>query len=114
MSDTPKLPPPPAARFRWNWLPGFGNLLVGLFLLVSVHLEDLKAWWKVAEVAAPSVGSKAAEFNHAMTLPVRSAKEADFTPETKRWGIEVYRDPHTGQLIYITERGQIQTIPVPK
>jgi len=61
----------------------------------------------------PSTGGSAPkevkkpEWRHGLTLPARKAGEAEFTPSTKRYGVEVFVDPNNGNLIYITEEGTI-------
>jgi hypothetical protein len=57
-------------------------------------------------------GDKATEgkdptWKAAMDLKVRKAKEPDFGPDTKKHGIEVYLDENNGNLIFITEAGNI-------
>jgi hypothetical protein len=46
-----------------------------------------------------------------MDLRVRKAGELDFTPQTKKWGIEVFKDGNNGNLIYISETGSISVVP---
>jgi len=48
---------------------------------------------------------------HGLELRVRKAGEADFTKDTKKWGLEVFRDENTGSLIYISETGSISVVP---
>lgn len=64
-----------------------------------------------APPALPSGKGKDASWQHAMNLRVRKAGEKDFTAETKKVGVEVYRDENTGFLIYITETGSIAVVP---
>jgi len=48
---------------------------------------------------------------HGLTLKVRKADEFEFGPNTKVYGVEVFRDENTGGLIYISETGSIATVP---
>lgn len=48
---------------------------------------------------------------HSMKLGCRRAGEAQFTKDTKRWGIEVFRDDNSGQLVYICESGSVAMVP---
>jgi hypothetical protein len=51
---------------------------------------------------------------YGLTLRVRKADEPDFTKDTKRYGVEVFRDENTGGLIYVSETGAIATAPSPE
>lgn len=59
----------------------------------------------------PSGKSKDPKWEHAMELRVRKAGEPDWTKDTKKYGLEVFRDGNTGNLIYITETGSIAVVP---
>ena len=48
---------------------------------------------------------------HALELPVRKAGEVDFTKKTTRFGIEVFKDVNTGNLVYMSEKGDIAVLP---
>jgi hypothetical protein len=54
---------------------------------------------------------KAPEWKHGMELRVRKAGEADFNKDTKKYGLEVFRDENNGNLIYISETGAIAVVP---
>jgi hypothetical protein len=54
--------------------------------------------------------AKAPEWKHGMELRVRKAGEADFNKDTKKFGIEVFRDENNGNLIYISENGSIAVV----
>jgi hypothetical protein len=55
--------------------------------------------------------AKAPEWKHGMELRVRKAGEADFNKDTKKFGIEVFRDDNNGNLVYISETGSIAVVP---
>ena len=48
-----------------------------------------------------------------LELRVRKADEADFTPATKKLGVEVFRDDNSGALLYISETGSVAAAPAP-
>ena len=48
---------------------------------------------------------------HGLEFRVRKAGEADFGKDTKKWGIEVFRDENNGNLVYISETGDIAVVP---
>jgi hypothetical protein len=54
---------------------------------------------------------KAPKWLHGLTARVRKADEPDFNKDTKRWGIEVFKDENNGNLVYITETGAIAVVP---
>jgi len=62
-------------------------------------------------VQAQEPKAKPPEWKHGMELRVRKAGEADFNKDTKKWGIEVFRDENNGNLIYISETGSIAVVP---
>jgi hypothetical protein len=55
--------------------------------------------------------SKSPEWKHAMELAARKASEKDFGKDTRRYGIEVFRDENNGNLIYICETGALAVVP---
>jgi hypothetical protein len=60
----------------------------------------------------PEAGAKVKgpEWKRAMVLACRKAGEADFTPQTKRYGVEVFLDPNTGNTVYISETGALTVV----
>ncbi len=56
---------------------------------------------------------KAPKALYGMSLRVRKSGEADFGPNTKRVGVEVFRDENTGGLVYISETGSLALVPTP-
>jgi hypothetical protein len=54
------------------------------------------------------------EIEYGVNLRVRGAEETDFTDKTKKFGVEVFRDPNAGnRLIYFSQAGSIATAPNP-
>jgi len=61
-------------------------------------------------VKAPkSAERKAQVFSHSVDLEVRKGGDKDWK-NAKKFGIEVYLDPNTGNLVYISETGAIAVI----
>lgn len=54
---------------------------------------------------------KNAPFQHAMELSARKHDEKGFGKDTKRYGVEVFLDNNTGNLIYLAENGNISVVP---
>jgi len=54
--------------------------------------------------------AKGPKWLHAHELRVRKAGESDFTKDTKKWSIEVFKDENNGNLIYICESGSIAVV----
>jgi hypothetical protein len=63
------------------------------------------------KLARPTAGkSKAPELKHAMDLQVRKAGEKEFGKDSKKFGVEAYVDENNGNLIYISETGDITVV----
>lgn len=54
--------------------------------------------------------AKGPKWSHGLSLGARKSNEDDFTKETKKYGIEVFRDENNGNLIYISETGAIAVV----
>jgi hypothetical protein len=74
--------------------------LLGLFL--APHLPFVRA--DESKVKAPT-------WLHGMNVRSRKASELDFNKETKKFGIEVFKDEENGNLIYVSETGSIAVLP---
>jgi hypothetical protein len=55
--------------------------------------------------------SKGPKWMHGLDLRVRKGGEADFTKDTTKIGVEVFRDENTNNLIYISQTGSIAVVP---
>jgi hypothetical protein len=65
-----------------------------------------------AKFAEPTVGKpKNPTWKHAMDLKVRKAGEKDFTKDTKKFGVEVFKDENNGNWVYVTETGAFAVVP---
>lgn len=56
---------------------------------------------------------KAPDWLHGLDLSCRRHDEKAFTKDTRKWGVEVYHDVTTGNLIFISETGCIAVTPAP-
>jgi hypothetical protein len=65
---------------------------------------------KLVSDVAVAKKAKDPDWQHGLELDVRKAGEKDFTKDTKRLGVEVYLDEHTGCLVYITEQGELAVL----
>jgi hypothetical protein len=54
--------------------------------------------------------SKAPRWLHGLDLRVRRGGEAEFTKETRKFGIEVFRDENNGNLVYVSDTGSIAVV----
>ncbi len=64
----------------------------------------------VGTEAAPETvkdAGKAPEWLHGLDLACRKFDEPNFTKDTKRYGVEVFRDENNGNLIFVCETGNI-------
>lgn len=67
-----------------------------------------------APAKAPEEGKVLAPKSlYGLVLRVRKADELNFTDATKKYGVEVYKDENSGQLIYLSETGSLAVVPPP-
>src|SRR5262245_6472126 len=66
-----------------------------------------------AAAVQPGAKSKEPEWLYAFEVQVRKAVEENFTKDTKKRGLEAFRDDNTGCLVYITETGSISALSLP-
>jgi NOL1/NOP2/fmu family ribosome biogenesis protein len=85
-----------ANNANWIYLAETGNLAV---------LAGNKA------LPAPTPRPREPKWTHGLDLKVRKAGEHDFTPQTRAFGVEVFRDENTGTTVYISETGAISAVP---
>jgi hypothetical protein len=72
-----------------------------------------KGW--IAAVPAPVLGKSkpGCMWLTAHDLHARKADEKDFTPKTRKYGVEVFHDPVLRHLLYICESGSVALAPLP-
>ncbi len=71
-------------------------------LLLAPHLPFVRA--SDNKVKAPT-------WLHGFNVRSRKASEYDFNKDTKKIGIEVYKDEENGSIIYVSETGSIAVLP---
>ena len=71
-------------------------------LLLAPHLPFVRA--ADNKVKAPT-------WLHGFNVKSRKASEYDFNKDTKKIGIEVYKDEENGNIIYVSETGSIAVLP---
>jgi hypothetical protein len=84
---------------RWQiFLVGLVCFLLGC--LVTQHIPFVHA----QEAKSP-------KWLHGLEFRVRKAGEPDFNKDTKKYGIEVFKDENNGNTVYISETGSIAVVP---
>jgi len=77
-----------------------------------IYVTETGAVAEAAAVAVPAdAKTKPPTWLHGLEFSVRKAGEADFTKNTKKFGVEVFKDENTGYLIYASETGDITQAP---
>jgi hypothetical protein len=61
---------------------------------------------------APTPSPRQPEWTHGLDLKVRKFGEPEFGPNTRVFGVEIFRDDNTGSIVYISEVGSITAAPV--
>jgi hypothetical protein len=82
-------------------------------LLIYVTETGSIAVVKPTGSAAPSTEVKAPEWSHCLVLKCRKGNQENFDDNTPKFGVEVYIDTNNGNLVYITEQGNIAVTPPP-
>jgi hypothetical protein len=72
-----------------------------------IYLSDTGALASVPSGRATDGAVKGPTWLHGLELRCRKANEAEFTKDTRRYGVEVFRDENNGNLVYICETGSI-------
>ena len=66
---------------------------------------------KMPSVYAQAGKTKDPDWLYGLNLKARKSNVDDFTKDTKKYGIEVFKDANTNNLIYISETGSIAVVP---
>ncbi len=61
----------------------------------------------------PADKGKSPDWLHGLDLSCRKSLEKSFTKDTRKFGVEVYHDVTTGNLVFISETGSIAVTPAP-
>ena len=64
-----------------------------------------------AGLAKMDESKKAPDWLYGLEMDARKAGEAAFSKETKRYGVEVYRDAFAGAVLYAGETGAVAVVP---
>jgi len=64
--------------------------------------------------AKPAAEGKAPAWLHGLDLSCRKHNEKSFTKNTRKFGLEVFLDANNGNLIFISETGNLAVTPGPK
>lgn len=81
------------------------------FRLTNLFVSALVLILGLALVPAEGQGQekklKELQWSHAFDLACRKIGEADITKDTKRWGVEAFRDDNTGLGVYFSQTGSM-------
>src|SRR5262245_43143170 len=64
-----------------------------------------------AKLASKDDTAKGPTWQHGLELSARKHGEKEFGKDTKKYGVEVYLDENTGNLVYIAETGALAVVP---
>jgi len=69
----------------------------------------------LAVIPAGALGGndKTCKWLTAHDLNCRKSTEPEFTQQTKKWGVELFRDIYSNKLLYVCESGSVALAPVP-
>jgi hypothetical protein len=87
----------------------FKDLASGKLLYLSE-----KSTVTFADMPASLATDKEPVWHHALIVKVRTPSEREFGKDTKKFGIEVFKDGNTGGLIYISETAALATSAAPE
>lgn len=77
---------------------------------VAFAFGTMATQW-VPRLYAQDTQVKGPKWQYGLGTRVRMGNEADFNKDTKKVGIEVYKDENTGYLIYVSDAGSIAVVP---
>lgn len=84
---------------------------VGLMVLAA-FLVGMVLGGQTPFLYAQAGKTKDPSWLYGLNLKARKSNEDDFTKDTKKFGIEVFKDENNGNLIYISETGNIAVVPI--
>ena len=82
---------------------------IGLVALVCFVL-GMVVGGQVPFVYAQAGKTKDPSWLYGLNLKARKSTEEDFTKDTKKYGIEVFKDENNNNYIYISETGSIAVV----
>lgn len=65
----------------------------------------------IPEAAETKGDGKAPEWLHGLDLACRKHNEPNFTKDTRKFGVELFRDENNGNLMFLTETGSLAVTP---
>ncbi len=83
---------------------------VGLVALVAFLLGVIVSG-QMPMVYGQAGKTKDPSWLYGLNLKARKSTEDDFTKDTKKYGIEVFKDENNNNWIYISETGSIAVVP---
>lgn len=83
---------------------------IGLVGLIGV-LVGIIIGGQMPSVYGQAGKTKDPSWMYGLNLKARKSTEDDFTKDTKKYGIEVFKDENNNNLIYISETGSIAVVP---
>ena len=79
-----------------------------------IYISDKGFIAAIPETDGKIGDSKAPDWLHGLDLACRKANEPAFSKDTRKFGVEVFHDITTGNLIFINELGQLAVVSAPK
>lgn len=65
----------------------------------------------IPEAAESKGDGKAPQWLHGLDLACRKHNELNFTKDTRKFGVEIFRDENNGNLMFLTETGSLAVTP---
>lgn len=84
---------------------------IGLVALVCFLLGLVVGGGQLPYVYGQGAKTKDPNWMYGLNLRARKSTEEDFTKDTQKYGIEVFKDENTNNLIYISQTGSIAVVP---
>jgi len=79
-----------------------------------IYICETGAIAVMPDTDAKLADSKAPDWLHGLDLACRKSNEPSFSKDTRKYGVEVFHDTTTGNLIFIAETGHLAVTPAPK
>jgi hypothetical protein len=76
-----------------------------------IYISETGCIAVVAGGGAPASPVKGPKWLHGLELRCRKGGEADFSKDTKKFGVEAFKDENNGNLVYVSEVGSIAVLP---
>jgi hypothetical protein len=76
-----------------------------------IYISEVGCIAVVPGAGAPAAPVKGPKWLHGLELRCRKGGEADFTKDTKKFGVEAFKDENNGNLVYVSEAGSIAVLP---